>query len=113
MAGPVGQSRRLIADAMFEFPDSQGGQQKALVPGQRSSGRQFSFSSPSDSCFARTAALGLGFSSTARGFTDGEMAGVIHGGRKSSFQATVFPLVRASFLNQFARSCLRIGNWDA
>jgi hypothetical protein len=104
---------RLIADPMFEFPDPQGGEQKALCPGQRSGSGQLSFHGPSDSCLSRTAALRLGFASTARGFTNGEMAGVVHGGRKSSFQAMVFPLVRASFLNQFARSCLRIGNWDA
>ena len=107
------QRSLLIADAMLEFPDSKGGEQKALCSRQRSDSRQFFFSGLSDGCFPRTAALRLGFSSTARGFTYGEVAGVVHGGRKSSFQAMVFPLVRASFLNQFARSCLRIGNWDA
>src|SRR3954451_10535485 len=98
---------------MFELPDPQGGEEKALCSGQRSDRRQFFLPSLSDACFPRTTAPRLGFASTARGFTHGEMSGVVHGARKSSFQAMVFPLVRASVLNQFGQSCLRIGNWDA
>src|SRR4051794_5696269 len=73
---------------MFEFPDPEGGKQEALCPGQCSHRRQFSLNGLSDVCLPRTAALRLGFANTARGFADGEMAGVVHDAKKSSFQAT-------------------------
>lgn len=105
--------RPLLADAVLQLPNAERCEKKALCPAKRAHGRQFSLNDLSAAVFPRTAALRLGFATTARGFTDWEMAGIIHGEEKSSFQAMVFPLVRGSVLRQFARSCRLIGNWVA
>jgi hypothetical protein len=98
---------------MLQLPNAERGKKKALCSAQRSDGRQLSLSGLSAGIFPGTSALRLGFASPARGFADREVAGVVHGASKSSFQAMVFALVRGSVLHHFARSCRLIGNWVA
>src|SRR5947207_12609410 len=95
---------------MLQFPDAKRREQKTLGAGQSASSRQFSLNRLSTVIFPGPAALRLGLASPARGFTDGEMASVVHGGSKKQLVSHRFSLVRDSVLLQFARSCLRIEN---
>jgi hypothetical protein len=97
---------------MLQFPDAKSGEKEALGPGESSNRWHFFLGRLSAIDFARSTAFRLGFVVTgpARGFTDGEMASVVHGGLKKQLASHRFPLVRGSVLLQFARSCLRIEN---
>ena len=98
---------------MLELPDAERGQQQTLGARQCSHRGHFSLAPGDAVAFPRTAPLPLRFSDSARGFTDWEVASIIHEGQKSSLRAMVFPLVRRSVLRQLARSCRLIENWGA
>ena|SRR5438045_67031 len=98
---------------MLQFPDAKRREEKTLGAGESSHSWQFSFHRLSTVIFPGPTAFRLGLASAARGFTDGEMASIVHGGSKKQLVSHCFPLVRDSVLLQFARSCLRIGNWVA
>src|SRR2546423_1980683 len=100
----IGAGIRLVRDPMLQLPDAERGQEEALRPRQRAGRGQFSFHGLSAVVLPRTSAFRFALAGAARGFTDGEVTSVIHGGQKSSFQAMVFPLVRASVLHQLAGS---------
>jgi hypothetical protein len=106
---------KLIADPMLQFPDAESSEQQALRPGESSNRWQFFLSglSPVDLTGSPAFRLGFAVANPARGFTDGEVASVVHGGVKKQLASHRFPLVRGSVLLQLARSCLRIENWDA
>jgi hypothetical protein len=103
----------LIRDPMLQFPDAQSREEEALCPGKRSNRWQFSLGRLGPVVLARTSAFCLGLAGPTRGFTDGEMASVVHDGPKKQLASHRFPLVRRSVLRQLARSCLRIENWVA
>ena len=128
---------RLVRDPMLELPDAERGEQQTFCPGKGSNGGQFSFAGCASWVLPRATTFCFRFAGTARGFADGEMAGVIHGRRKSSLRAstqrggdggrssrdaerlsvararpsTLLPLVRRSVLYQLASSWLGSGNW--
>jgi hypothetical protein len=106
---------KLIRDPVLKLPDAKSSEEEAFCPGESTSRGQFFFSGLSAVDLAGSAALRLGFlvADTARGFTDGEMASVVHGGVKKQLASHRFPLVRSSVLLQLAPSWLRIENWDA
>ena len=65
---------------MLQFPNSKRREKKTLGPGQSSSSRQFLLHDLRTVILPGAAAFRLGLANPARGFTDGEMASVIHGG---------------------------------
>src|SRR4051812_41729485 len=79
---------KLLADSVLKLPDAKRGEQEALSPRKRADGRQFFFAGTANRVLSRATTFPFGFPDAARGFADREMAGVIHGGGKKSFQAS-------------------------
>ena len=95
---------------MLQLPNAERREEKALGASEGSNRRHLFLHWLSAIAFPGTAALRLGLADTARGFTDGEMASVVHGALKKQLASHRFPLVHGSVLLQLARSCLRIEN---
>ncbi len=79
---------RLVRDPVLQLPDAKRGEQQALGPRQGSDRWQISLAGRGAAAFPGAAALALGLTDTARAFTNGEMASVIHGKAKSSLRAS-------------------------
>lgn len=65
---------------MLELPNAEGREEQTLCPSEGTSRWQFSLDRLSAVVLPRTAALCLGLAGPARGFTDGEMASIVHDG---------------------------------
>ena len=73
---------------MLKLPNAERGEEETLRPSEGADGRQFFHCDSRRAALPRTAPARLGLAGTARGLADGKMAGVVHAGSKSSFQAS-------------------------
>ena len=69
---------RLLADAMLQLPDAQGGEQKAFGARERPDRGHFSDSGILNVVFPGTTTARLGFAGAARFLAHGEVACVVH-----------------------------------